>query len=84
MEFKNSCFCHLQTQNVCSFLLLSAVDSAKFKLNKNKYKTVKIFVKKSSLTKILIDWTDWREVLAKSITKIVLPNQFPGSVDKVN
>ena len=37
-------------------------------------KTVKIFQKKSSLTKILIDW---KEVKTKPITKIVVPNQFP-------
>ena len=36
---------------------------------------VKFFVKKSSCHRFLIDW---REVLTNPITKIVVPNQFPG------
>ena len=41
---------------------------------RNVPKLVKIFEKKSSLSKIL---TDWKEVKTKPITKIVVPNQFP-------
>ena len=51
--------------------MLSAVVSAKFKVNKNKQNNQNICEKLSSLKKFLFDW---REVLAK----IVVPNQFPG------
>ena len=47
----------------CCYQLLSQQNSNKTN------KTVNKFVKKSSLTKILIDW---REVLTKPITKIVV------------
>ena len=66
MDFKNSFFATFKIKiNIMSFLLLSAVVSAKFKVNKNKQNNQKI------CEKILIDW---REIL----TKIVVPNQFPG------
>jgi hypothetical protein len=60
-----------QNQNVTSILLHSQLSTAsKSKQNK----CVKLFVKKSSGHRFLIDC---REVFKKPITKIVVPNQFP-------
>jgi hypothetical protein len=58
-----------QNQNVTSILLHSQ-HSQLSTANKTNG-----FVKKSSLQRFLIDC---REVLTKPITKIVVPNQFPG------
>jgi hypothetical protein len=55
----------------CCYQLLSQQNPNETKTDK----TFEIFEKRSTLTKILMDW---REVLTKPITKIVVPNQFPG------
>ena len=53
-SIQNSHICHCQNQNVTSFLVQSAEISVTSIVNKNNQP--KAFVKKSSLTIIIIDW----------------------------
>ena len=64
----------LPQQNCHFFYTALTALSAQHRVNQNK-QNGQTFCEKVKLTKILIDW---REVLTKPITKIVVPNQFLG------
>ena len=65
IDLENLHFSHHQTQNVTSFLLHTAVDSAKFNVNKNKKNS-------QNSEKVKFEMT-WGELLKESISNIVVP-----------